>query len=370
MPDQSKSEKATPHKRMEQKKKGNAFQSKDLISGILILASFFALRMLAAGMFSRFRAVIHNFIGLGGNINEINTVTAANIMFELVTNLLLLVLPILAVAMVLGVLFSTAQTRIAFTAELLQFKFSRINPIEGFKRMFSLKSLFELAKSLVKVTVIVIVVYWVINGRLNQIPNLLLLDVPNGVLWILDTVFWTAMYAGIAMLVIGVVDFFYQWWDHERNLMMSKQEIKDEYKQLEGDPLIKAHRDSLRRQRARERMMSAVKESDVVVRNPEHYAVALKYNLEMKAPAVVAKGRDFIAQQILNEAAKHNIYTVENPPLAQALYKTVGIDMEIPEQFWSAVVEIIAHIMVIKGQDLNKISEDIENKKQQTKQTG
>jgi flagellar biosynthetic protein FlhB len=163
------------------------------------------------------------------------------------------------------------------------------------------------------------------------------------------------------MFLIGVADFLYQWWEHERQLMMSKQEIKDEYKQLEGDPHIKAHRDSLRRQRARERMMSAVKDADVVVRNPEHFAVALKYDIEKnQAPIVVAKGKDFMALQIIKEAVKHGVISVENPQLARALYASVAIDTEVPQQFWSVVVEIIAHIMLLRGQDLTKLSSDIE----------
>ena len=366
MPDQNKSEKATPHKRQEQKKKGNVFQSKDLISGLMILSSFTALRLLGGYMFGRFHSVINNFINLGGRLYEVDDAIVSMILFELVMNLLFLVLPILSVAMILGILLSMSQTRIAFTAELLKPKFSRINPIEGIKKMFSLKAFVELIKAMIKVVAVVGVLYYIINSKIWQIPYLLKMDFQLGILWILDTVYTVAMYAGAAMLIIGIFDFIYQWWEHERNLMMSKQEIKDEYKQLEGDPQIKAQRDSIRRQRARERMMNAVKDADVVVRNPEHFAVALKYELEKHAaPVVVAKGRDFVAQQIIKEAAKHGVYTVHNPPLAQALYKTVGIEMEVPQQFWTVMVEIIAHVMSIKGHDLEKVSEDIEKRGRQ-----
>ena len=366
MPDQNKSEKATPHKRHEQKKKGNVFQSRDLISGIMILASFTFLRFFGgAYMFGRFQSVINNFINLGSSLYEVDAAIVSMILFELVMNLLFLVLPILSVAMILGVVLSMAQTRIAFTSELLKPKFSRINPIEGIKKMFSLKAFVELIKAMIKLTAVGGVLYYVINSKIWQIPDLLRMDVPIGVLWIADTAYAVALYAGVAMVIIGIFDFIYQWWEHERQLMMSKQEIKDEYKQLEGDPQIKAQRDSIRRQRARERMMSAVKEADVVVRNPEHFAVAIKYDLEKNAaPVVVAKGRDFMAQQIIKEAAKHSVYMVENPPLARALYSSVGIEMEVPQQFWTVMVEIIAHVMAIKGHDLNKLSSDIEKNRQ------
>lgn len=362
MPDQNKSEKATPHKRMEQKRKGNVFQSKDLISGIMILTSFTALRVFAGHMFGRFNVVLNSFINLGGGVDDIDAVVASNIVFELATNLAMLVLPLLAVAVIFGILLSMAQTRVAWSSELLKPKFSRLNPIEGIKnRMFSLKAFVELIKSILKVTAIVGVLYWAISSRAEQIPNLLLLDIPIATLWIGNTIFTVALYAGAAMTIIGIADFVYQWWEHERQLMMSKQEVKDEYKQLEGSPEVKMERERIRRQRARERMMNAVKEADVVVRNPEHFAVALRYNLEKdRSPVVIAKGRDFMAQQIIREAANRGIYTVENPPLARALYAAVGIDMEIPEQFWAAMVDIIAHVMEIKGHDLRKVSSDIE----------
>ena len=366
MPDENKSEKATPHKRREERKKGTAFQSKDLTTGIMIVASFSALRILGGYMFGRFQLVINNFINLGGSLYTVDDAFASVLLFELISNLLFLILPILFVAALLGILLSMAQTRIGFTVDLLKPKFSRINPIEGIKRMFKLKAFVELVKSLLKVAAIVTVLFVVISSRVEQIPNLLMLDVPAGVLWILETMYWAALFAGVAMIVIGILDFIYQWWEHERQMMMSKQEVKDEYKKLEGDPLIKAHRDQLRRQRARERMMNAVKDADVVVRNPEHFAVALKYDMQKnRSPVVVAKGRDFIAQRILREAEKHGVHTVEDRPLAQALYKTVAVDTEIPEPFWNAVSEIIFRVMTMKNQDLDKLSADLERSQHQ-----
>ena len=366
MPDENKSEKATPHKRREQIKKGNVFQSKDLTTGLMILTSFTALRILGGFMLGRFNLVFRSFISLGSVHHEIDPAVAALIVYELIMNLLFLILPVLVVVMVVSVFLSKVQTKIPWTTELLKPKFSRINPVEGFKKMFSLKSFVELIKSILKVTVIAGVLYWSITSRAGELPNLMRIDVPVGALWIGNTIFTVAIYAGIAMTIIGIADFVYQWWEHERQLMMSKHEVKQEYKQLEGDPQIMGYRKQLMRQRARERMMSAVKEADVVVRNPEHYAVALKYDIDKNlAPVVTAKGKDFLAGQIIAEAAKHGVYTVENPPLARGLYAAVAIDMEIPEQFWAAMVDIIAHVMEMKGQDLRKVRAQIENRGKQ-----
>jgi len=361
--DQSnKTEKATPHKRREQRKKGEVFQSRDLISGIMILVAFAALRILVGHMLGRFDIVMNSFITLGASVHEIDTLFASNIMFELVINLLFLILPLLMIVMIFTIGVTIMQTRIGWTSELLKPKFSRLNPIQGIKnKMFSLRSVVELVKSILKIVAIVAVLYWAISTRADQIPNLLLLTVPGGASWIGNTIFTVALYAGVAMLIIGIADFVYQWWDHERKLMMSKKELKDEHKNLEGDPQIMAERRRIMRQRARERMMGAVKDADVVVRNPEHYAIAMKYDIEQHAaPVVIAKGRDYMALQIIKQAEAHGVYMVEDRPLARALYETVAIDMEVPQQFWAAMVEIIARVMETKGRDLNKLSADID----------
>jgi flagellar biosynthetic protein FlhB len=164
--------------------------------------------------------------------------------------------------------------------------------------------------------------------------------------WMLLTVFEVALFAGIGMIAIGILDFIWQWWQHERSLMMSKQEIRDEYKQLEGDPLVKSRIRNIREKRARERMMAGVKDADVIIRNPEHFAVALKYDIEKNAlPLVIAKGQDQVAMRIIQEAHKYNIMEVANPPLARIIFDSTEMGMEIgenlPEEFMYALADII-----------------------------
>ena len=357
MPDQDKSnktEKASPHRRMEARKKGNVFQSKDLISGVTVLMTFLALRFLVEYMFGRFQKVLDDFISLGSGITEFTDDVAKKVIFDLGFNVFLLAMPILAVAMILGVVMSVSQTRFIFTTEQLKPQLSRMNPLNGLKKMFSVRSLVELAKSMMKVTVIVAIVYIVISGKINELPMLVASDMNQDVVWMLLTIFDVALYAGIGMIAIGILDYIYQWWEHERSLRMSKQEIRDEYKQLEGDPMIKSRIRNIREKKARERMMAAVKDADVVIRNPEHFAVALKYEIETNAaPVVIAKGQDFIAMQIIKEAQKYNIMEVENPPLARMLYDSTEIGSEvsnnIPQEFMVALVEIIIHLYESKG---------------------
>ena len=349
MPDNNKdnkTEKASPHRRMEARKKGNVFQSKDLTNGIGIVLTFLALRLLAGFMFMRFESVFSEYLRFGSQMTAFTEEVASKFAFDMAVNVFILVMPILAVAMLLGITMSVSQTRFIFTTEQLKPKLSRLNPIEGLKKMFSLKALVELVKSMLKVGVIAYILYLVITSKIGELPALIAAELNADVAWMLLSVFDVALFAGIGMIAIGILDFIYQWWEHERSLMMSKQEIKDEYKQLEGDPLIKSRIRSIREKRARDRMMAGVKDADVVIRNPEHYAVALKYEIEKHAaPLVIAKGRDYVALQIIKEAQKYNIMAVENPVLARTLYASTEIGAEIgdnvPEELMLALAEII-----------------------------
>ncbi|MCL2773820.1 MAG: flagellar biosynthesis protein FlhB [Oscillospiraceae bacterium] len=352
-----KTERASAHKKSEQRKKGNVFQSRDLISGVMILLSFLALRLLAGYLMGRFSAVVSDSINLSGSVNNFDIPVASSVMFNLVLNMFLLALPMLLVAMVLGFGLSVAQTRFIFSSEQLKPKFSRLNPVAGIKKMVNLRALVELVKSILKVTVITYIIYTVINSRIKQIPALTNIDIRTAAAWLGQTVFDVALYAGIGMIVIGVADYLYQWWDYEKNLRMTKQEVKEENKTLEGNPEVKGRIRSIQRKMAQQRMMSEVKNADVVIRNPQHYAVALKYKPEEndRAPVVIAKGKDYMALQIVKEAQKYEIYTVENPPLARALFASVEIDQEIPKKFWHALADIILHLYEMNKINLNKL---------------
>jgi len=347
-----KTEKATQHKREQERKKGNVFQSKDLITGVMILASFVSLRFLMTYMFGRFDTALNENIFLGATVHTITIPAGARLMFIIVSNLFMLALPVLLIAMGTGILMSVSQTRLLVATELLKPKFNRLNPIEGIKKMFSLKALVELLKSILKITIVIIIVYNTIMGKLGEMPSLMAADIIADIVWLGEAIFTVALNAGFGMLAIGIVDFFYQWWEHERSLRMSKQEVKDEYKQLEGNPETKSRIFKIQRQMSQSRMITGVKDADVVIRNPTHFAIALKYDIDNDiAPVVIAKGKDYLALRIIEEAAKNDVEIVTNPPLAQALYDNVDIYETIPEDFWEAVADIISYIYLEKKKD-------------------
>ena len=334
----------------------------------MIFLTFLSLRLIIGYMFGRFEQVIDEFFRFGSGVAEFTDSIASRMVLDAAINIFLLVMPILFIVMILGIAMSVAQTRFIFTADQVRPKLSRLNPLEGFKKMFSLKALVELLKSALKVAVIVGIIYLVLRSKISELPMLIVSELNHDVAWTLQTVFEVAIFAGVGMIAIGVLDYIYQWWEYERSLMMSKQEIKDEYKQLEGDPLIKSRIRSIREKRARERMMAGVKEADVVIRNPEHFAVAIKYEIEKNAsPVVIAKGQDNVAFQIIKEAEKYNIMSVENPPLARILYASAEIGAEvdnIPEEFMFALAEIIFKLYESKDRlkDIERFAGSDKNK--------
>lgn len=245
------------------------------------------------------------------------------------------------------------QKGFVLSAEPIKPQFSRVNPVEGFRRLFSLSSLMEFVKSGLKVLAVGFIGYKVLKGELFRCPEMLS-SAPRGMLqYISHASFGLLLKVTIAFMGIAALDFLYQRWDYEKKLRMSRQELKDELKQREGDPQIKARLRSLQRQIARQRMMQRVKEADVVVTNPTRLAVALKYERgRMAAPMVVAKGRGFIAEKIREIATTAGVPIVENKPLAEILFRTVEIGQLIPEALYRAVAEILAYVYRIKGRRL------------------
>lgn len=248
------------------------------------------------------------------------------------------------------IISSLVQNRFVFSAEPIIPKLEKISPLKGLERLFSSRSLAEFGKGIVKMIVVGAVAYYGVEPYLPHIKQLP--DVgPLGVLaYLLTTAKRMMIGICIVMFIITVFDYLYQRYEFMKSLRMSKQEIKDEYRQQEGDPQVKQRIRQIRVERARKRMMAAVPTADVIITNPTHYSIALKYDqTNMRAPTVVAKGLDNIALKIREIAKEHNIPLVENPPLAQALYATVDIDKEIPAEHYKAVAEIISYVYRLKG---------------------
>tara|TARA_R100000005_G_scaffold96723_2_gene86751 strand:+ start:8551 stop:9627 length:1077 start_codon:yes stop_codon:yes gene_type:complete len=256
------------------------------------------------------------------------------------------VAPALGTLMLAGLIGTLIQHRPVLSAERIKPKLEKISIFKGFKRLFSSKSLVEFAKGLLKLAIVGSVAVLFVLPSMNELPVVVSYDVPEVLKLIQEQSL--LLIAGIiaVMSVIAGLDFLYQRYNHHKELRMTKQEIKDEFKQTEGDPMVRARLRALRAERSRQRMMQAVPEADVVITNPTHFAVALQYKPEEeRAPVVVAKGMDNIAAKIREIATENEIPIVENPPLARALHKACDLDEEIPYEHFKAVAEIISYVM-------------------------
>ena len=257
--------------------------------------------------------------------------------------------------MVLGVLATVLQIGFNFTWASLKIDFNKLNPIKGLQRMFKLDhQAVEMGKNLVKLIAIGIVVFLILRPVVMGFEHFIGMDF-SSMLWEIHGVAYRMMIAIVLVVVlITAADFAYQRFTFAKKMRMTKQEVKDEYKQTEGDPLVKSKIRAMRMQKARQRMMAAVPQADVVVTNPTHFAVAMKYDpASGRAPVVVAKGADFIAATIRKIAEEHDVPVVRNPPLARTLYETVEIDHEIPAEHYRAVAEVITFVYRLKGRKLN-----------------
>ncbi|HSH34794.1 flagellar biosynthesis protein FlhB, partial [Schnuerera sp.] len=257
--------------------------------------------------------------------------------------------PIILVSFLAAIIINYLQIGFLFTTKPLKIKLNRISPIEGFKRIFSKKALAELVKSILKILLIGYVAFSFINKNLIKVMNLQNLELTTMLKNFSSLVF------GFSMRIVGVLaflsflDYLFQWREHEKNLMMTKQEIKEEYKQTEGDPLIKSKIKEKQRRIAMSRMIQDVPQADVIITNPTHIAIAIKYDRDLyQAPYVLAKGADLIAENIKKVGKEHSIPLVENKPLARALYDTVEIGSLIPEDLYEAVAEVLAYVYSLK----------------------
>lgn len=247
------------------------------------------------------------------------------------------------------------QNRFVFSLEPLVPKLEKISLANGLERLFSMRSLAEFGKGIIKIIVVSVVAYYGVEpyfAHMKQLPDISIFGM---LVYLSATTRRMMIGICIVMFVITVLDYLYQRYEFIKSLRMTKQEIKDEYRQQEGDPQIKQRIRQIRVERARRRMMTAVPTADVIITNPTHYSIALKYDpATMKAPRVVAKGLDNIAMKIREVAKEHNIPLFENPPLAQALYATVDIDKEIPAEHYKAVAEVISYVYRLRGKFVNR----------------
>lgn len=326
------------------RQEGNIAKSQDLSSGLALLVALMAL--LFFGPMS-----LEVLLGAGryyiGNAHEL-TLDRTSIVGLTVGALYFVALCSLPVALVLalsGFLVNLAQVGFLLTTKPLVPKFSRLNPISGFQRFVSLRSLVELVKSILKLTMVVIVVWFALRDRIDEFVVLMAMT-PMGILYGISGLVYSVWWRIAAVMVLlGIFDYGYQRWQHLQDLRMTHQEARQESKELEGDPHIKRRVRQLQRQIATQKMMKDVPDADVIITNPIRFAVALRYDMtEMETPVVVAKGARKVAERIRTIATENNVPIVAKPELARALYKSIDVGQSIPEDLFRAVAEVLSFV--------------------------
>ena len=345
-----KTEQATSKKRDEARKEGQVVQSKDMSSAVSLLAVFFGIDAFKEYIISTFLEYYNVIAEVMENPDQLSEVSyALKLMGFSIQTMLAIVLPVLAVALVTGVVMSYLQVGALLSIKAIQPKLSKISPINGFKRLFSMRSIVEFLKSILKAIILLYITGSYLLSRQNDIMMVFDMNVYQitAIMW--DIILNLMIRAVIVLLILGVADYVYKKWQNEKDLMMSKQEIKDEYKMTEGDPQLKGKIKQKQREISMGRMMAEVPKADVIITNPSHFAVAIQYDTEQgDAPKVVAKGKDLIARNIRKIAEENEVPIVENKPLARALYAEVELGQFIPEELYHAVAEVLAYVYKLK----------------------
>ena len=350
-----KTEKATPKKLEDARKEGRVARSSDLINGLMLLLMFFVLRIfgnfMAKGFLESFVKYYNKTPDIPMEIFDVKQ--AVNLGNEIVFDIVIACLPVLIGSFLVAFVGNVVQIGWKVTTKPLKPKLDRLNPIGGLKRMFSQEKVVELIKSILKVLAIAIVAYNEVKDRWLFILNLYDFEFMQAIVNIFDIVLDVGVKISVLFVIIGVADFGYQKWKHLHDLRMSKQEVKDEMKQSEGDPQVKGRIRQKMREGARRRMMQELPKADVVITNPTHFAVAIKYDKEKaEAPYVLAKGADYVAATIKEAAKEHKIEIVENKPLARMLYYNVEIGEQIPPELYQMVAEVLAYVYSVKNKEI------------------
>jgi flagellar biosynthetic protein FlhB len=345
---EEKTEKATPKKREDERKKGKVAKSQDVNTALLLFALFILLFVLGSWFKNKlldlyvvsFTEYIYDDIDMQGILF---------LFWQLFMQFLWITGPIMAIAVIAALTANLMQVGFLFTSDPLKFDLKKIDPISGAKRIFSIRALVELIKSLFKIVLIGTVTFAIIWLFKDDMMDLAF-KTPDHALGLVGRVtIIIGISVSLVLMMLAVLDYVYQKYDFEKNIRMSKQDVKDEFKNMEGDPFIKSKLREKQRQFATSRMMAEVPMADVIITNPTHYAVAVKYDeLERSAPFIVAKGTEKTALKIKEVAKENDIITVENKSLARSLYETVEINDSIPEAFYQAIAEILAYVYNIE----------------------
>lgn len=340
-------EQATDARREEFRKRGQIAHTRDLASALLLVFTSAMIFVLGKFFYTQIYEIFEASFG-AEMLKSVRTGDYHDLIKLAAIKTVIMILPVLCVVAVIGVLSSVVQIGFLQLEEALTFDMEKINPLSGLQRLFSLRNFVEGVKAFLKLILIGTVMYFLLRRELMQIPLLTGYDIEQILIYLGTVLAKVLMSLGIVTGGIAAADYFFQRWDLEKKMMMSKQEIKEEVKQREGDPLIKARIRRIQREMANKRMMEAVPKADVIITNPTHIAVALKYDDNLPAPQLIAKGADLIAEKIKALAREHRIPVVENKPLARTIYKTLKLGQIIPKELFVAVAEVLSYVYKLK----------------------
>ena len=350
-----KTEPATAKKLKDARDEGKVAKSRELNSAFDLIVLFLCLKIFVSflgekftDMFSYIYENMSDFVKI--NEGTLSVQAFSGLLMSVILKSLIIMLPFMAFGFVVTLLVSIVQVGWKVSTKPMKPELSKINPLNGFKRIFSKDSLFELVKSILKIAIIMYIAYTSIKDNANDLFVMYDLGLNQAVALVGTLIINTGLKISLVYLVVGFADLIYQKHKFNEDMKMTKQEVKDEYKNTEGDPQIKGRQRRKMQEVSQRRMMQDVPKADVVITNPTHFAVALKYEAEVaSAPVVLAKGADFIAQKIKDAARENNIEIVENKPLARMLYHNVDIGAEIPPELYQAVAEVLAAVYKAKN---------------------
>jgi len=341
--DQEKTEEATSKKIQDARSEGNVPKSQDISGFVTLLVAIVALGGLLSWIESRIVFLYYHYAGLIGlpidkeAVFQITLVTLREVIY--------MVIPLAVAVAIAGVLATVLQIGIIFTLKPLMPSFSKIDPIKGIKNLISIKKVVETIKIILKVSLILYICYFYLLAIAKELPSVIYFSIFDQLEWLKEKVIIIISIMLILFLIFALFDLFYVRYSYFKGLRMSKQEVKDEYKQMEGDPKIKAKIRQIQMQMTRKRMMQEIPQADVVITNPTHYAVAIRYDQEKEAaPKIIAKGTDLMALKIKEIAMNYGVQIVENAPLARELYKRCNLGETIPENLYKAVAEVLAFV--------------------------
>ncbi len=350
-----KSEEPTPHRLREARERGQVAKSREITTAFLLIISYVAFRYTGEFIWRELSGMVRSILDLIPSAKDFSLPFVAYVMLLGLRGMAFAVLPIFGVTFIASLLAEAMQTGFVFSMDPLSPKLERLSPLEGFKRIFSIQGLVELVKSMIKILIVFYIAWVAIREDLPYVVVVMDAQPWDALALGAQIAFKIAIRVGIFYIGIAILDYLYRRWEYMRGLKMTRQEIKEEYKRLEGDPLIKQRMRELQRQVAYQRMMGAVPQADVVVTNPTHIAVALKYETQkMKAPKLLAKGERIVAEEIRKIAEDHEIPVVENEPLARSIYRTTRIGEELPPELYQAAAEVLAYVYKFKRERAEK----------------